>query len=263
MSTPTTIRVWESEFAVYRKIWTSHLLLAFVQPLLYLLGMGLGVGALVDANTESPDAIGGLSYFQFLGPALLATTAMITAGQASLWQVLDGFHWGNRYRAMAATPLSASDIASGLALWHASRTTIGVVGVAAVLACFDETRSWGLLAAIPVAVFCGLAFALPITAWSSTRAGDASFPTIIRFGLLPMFLFGGAFFPIDELPGWLQPIAYVTPLWHGVELCRGLVIDAVDLGGATDAAVHLAVIGAYVLAGWVACRITFARRLAP
>jgi lipooligosaccharide transport system permease protein len=161
---------------------------------------------------------------------------------------------------MAATPLTSGDIASGLTLWHATRTTIGVAGVAVVLACFEDTRSWGLVVAVPVAVLTGLAFALPITAWSSTRYGDGSFPTIIRFGLLPMFLFGGAFFPVDQLPDWLQPVAYVTPLWHGVELCRGVVIDSISTG---NAVVHLTVIGGYVVAGWVACRIAFARRLAP
>jgi lipooligosaccharide transport system permease protein len=260
MSTPTTIRVWESEFAVYRKVWQSHLLLAFVQPLLYLLGIGLGVGALIDVNTDSTSSLGGISYFEFLAPALLATTAMISAGQASLWQVLDGFFWGNRYRAMAATPLTPGDIASGLTLWHATRTAIGVTGVAAVLVVFDDTRSWGLVVAVPVAVVTGLAFALPITAWSSTRYGGGSFPTIIRFGLLPMFLFGGAFFPIDQLPGWLQPVAHVTPLWHGIELCRGVVIESVSPG---NVGVHLAVLAVYVVIGWVACRITFSRRLAP
>jgi lipooligosaccharide transport system permease protein len=260
VSTPTIVRVWESEFAVYRKVWHSHVLLAFVQPLLYLLGMGLGVGALIDVNVDSADSLGGLTYFEFLAPALLATTAMISAGQSSLWQVLDGFLWGNRYRAMAATPLTPDDVASGLTLWHATRTLIGVAGVAAVLALFGDTRSWGLLLAVPAAVLTGLAFALPITAWSSTRYGGGSFPTIIRFGLLPMFLFGGAFFPVEELPGWLQPVAYVTPLWHGIELCRGAVIDSV---GAGNVAVHLGVLGAYIGAGWAMCRITFARRLAP
>ena len=260
MSTPATVRVWESEFAVYRKVWQSHLLLAFVQPLLYLVGMGLGVGALIEANTDSASSLGDLSYFEFLAPALLATTAMISAGQASLWQVLDGFFWSNRYRAMAATPLGPGDIASGLTLWHATRTTIGVTGVAVVLAFFDATRSWGLLVSVPAAVLTGLAYALPITAWSSTRHGDGSFPTIIRFGLLPMFLFGGAFFPVEQLPDGLQPVAYVTPLWHGIELCRGAVIDTVSAG---NVAVHLAVLCGYAVAGWMACKVAFARRLAP
>jgi lipooligosaccharide transport system permease protein len=220
----------------------------------------LGVGALIDVNTDSTESLGGISYFAFLAPALLASTAMISAGQASLWQVLDGFFWGNRYRAMAATPLTPGDIATGLTLWHATRTAIGVVGVAAVLALFEETRSWGLLVAVPAAVLTGLAFALPISAWSSTRFGGGSFPTIIRFGLLPMFLFGGAFFPIDQLPDWLQPVAYVTPLWHGIELCRGAVIDEVSPG---NVPVHLLVLGAYVVVGWVACRVYFAKRLMP
>ena len=258
MTTPTTLRVWESELAVYRKVWRSHALLAFVQPLLYLVAIGIGVGRLVDANAASADALDGITYFAYLAPALLATSAMLSAGQSSLWQVLDGFFWGNRYRAMAATPLTPGDVASGLAIWHATKTAIGVTGVAAVLVLYDETRSWGLLVAIPVAVLTGLAFALPISAWSATRYSGASFPTVIRFGLLPMFLFGGAFFPVTELPEWIRWVAYVTPLWHGIEVCRGVVIPAASPG---NVAVHLTVIGVYVVVGWVACRLTFARRL--
>jgi lipooligosaccharide transport system permease protein len=260
VQTPPTIRVWESAWMLYRKVWRAHLLLAFGQPLLYLLAMGLGVGALVDDNGSSADSLGGLTYFQFLGPALLATTAMMSSGQASLWEVLDGFLWSNRFRAMAATPVAPTQVAGGLALWHATRTTIGVVSVAAVLVLFDDTRSWGIVAAIPVAVLCGLAYALPLSSWSSTRKGGASFPSIIRFALLPMFLLGGAFFPVDQLPGWLQPVARVTPLWHAIELCRGFVIDSVDAG---NVAVHVAVLAGYALAGWLACRITFTRRLMP
>jgi lipooligosaccharide transport system permease protein len=259
MSTPTAVRVWEAEFAIYRKLWRSHALLAFVQPLLYLLGIGIGVGTLVDDNADSLAALEGLTYFEFLAPALLASTAMVTAGQAALWPVMDGFIWSNRYRSMAATPLTPSEVATGLALWHATRTAIGVAGVATVLALFADTRSWGLLVAVPVAVATGLAFALPLSAWSATRTNGASFPPVVRFGLLPMFFFGGAFFPIDQLPSWLQPVAYVTPLWHGIELCRGAVVG-VDVG---NAAVHVAVIAAYVVAGWLACRVTFLRRLCP
>ncbi len=260
MATPTTIRVWESHLAVYKHVWHGHVLLAFVQPALYLLGFGLGVGALVDDDVGATESLGGISYFSFLAPALLATTAMISAGQASLWEVLDGFLWSNRYRAMAATPLAPRQIASGLALWHATRTTIGVVGVAAVLLLFDDTRTWGLLLAIPAAVLTGLAFALPISSWSSMQESGAPFPSVIRFVLLPMFLFGGAFFPVDQLPDVLQPVAYLTPLWHGIELCRSAVIADVD---ATAPLVHVAVLLVYAVGGWYACTVAFARRLRP
>lgn len=254
------VRVMESEFAVYRKVWRSHVLLAIVQPFLYLLGMGLGVGGLIDDNSGSAGSLGSITYLAFLGPALLATTAMMSAGQASLWQVLDGFIWSNRYRAMAATPLTPSQIATGLGLWQAARTSVGVIGVALVLTCFQDTRSWGLLPAIPAAVLTGVAFSLPLSAYSSTRDGGASFATVIRFGLLPMFLFAGAFFPIDQLPSWLQPVAYVTPLWHGIQLCRGAVVESVDPG---NVAVHVAVLLAYTVVGWLACRVAFTRRLKP
>lgn len=258
MSTPAPLLVWEGHLAVYRKIWKSHVFGAFVQPVLYLLGMGVGVGALVDDDPASISSLGGVSYLAFLAPALLATTAMMSGGQTSLWEVADGFLWSNRYRAMSATPVAPREIATGLALWHATRTAIVVGAMTLVLTLFDETRSWGLLLAAPVAVLTGLAFAMPISAWSSTRRSGASFPSIIRFALIPMFLFGGAFFPIEQLPGWLQPVAHVTPLYHGIELCRGFVIDGVDPGSVP---VHLAVIAAYVAVGTAACWATFTRRL--
>jgi lipooligosaccharide transport system permease protein len=125
---------------------------------------------------------------------------------------------------------------------------------------FPDTRSWGLIPAIGVATLCGMAFALPITAWTATRTRDVSFPAILRFAIMPMFLFGGAFYPISQLPGWLQPVAWITPLWHGVELCRGLVLGGLEV---PMALAHLAVLLAFVIAGWSACQVTFRRRLRP
>jgi lipooligosaccharide transport system permease protein len=259
MSTPAAVRVWESNLAVYKRIWKSNLLGSFVQPLLYLLGMGVGVGSLVDQSMSSEDVLGGVDYFAFLAPALLATTAMIVVAQEAMWPVMDGFTWNNAYWAMTATPLRPREVAAGVALWHATRAALAAGGVAAVLALFPSTRSWGLLAAVPFAVLTGLAFALPISAWSSTReVSDQSFPAIMRFGIIPMFLFAGAFYPVDQLPNWLQPVAYATPLWHGVELCRGAVLGTL---GAAAAAVHVAYLGAISVAGFLVCRTTFTRRL--
>jgi lipooligosaccharide transport system permease protein len=259
MSTPAAVRVWESNLAVYKRIWKSNLLGSFVQPLLYLLGMGVGVGTLVDQSTTSAELLGGVEYFAFLAPALIATTAMIVVAQEAMWPVMDGFMWSNAYWAMTATPLRPSEVAAGVGLWHATRAALSAGGVAAVLVLFPSTRSWGLLAAVPFAVLTGLAFALPISAWSASREQtDQSFPAIMRFGIIPMFLFAGAFYPVDQLPGWLQPVAYVTPLWHGVELCRGAVLGTL---GAAEAAGHVAYLGAIALGGYVICRATFTRRL--
>ncbi len=257
--TPPALRVWESHFTLYRTIWKSHAMGAFVQPFMYLLGMGLGVGALVDKGADASQLLDGLSYFQFLAPALLATTAMMVCSGEAMWPVVGGFRWTRSFHAQAAAPLTAGNITRGLVLWQATRAGIAVCGVAAVLALFPSTRSWGLLLAIPVGVLTGVAFATPIAAWSSTRETDNSFPSIMRFGITPLFLFGGAFYPIDELPRWLQTIAKLTPLWHGVELCRSAVHHRLEI---SDAVVHVAVLLAFTLAGMFIIQSTFARRLA-
>jgi lipooligosaccharide transport system permease protein len=259
MSTPAAVRVWGSSFALYKRIWRSNLVGSLVQPLLYLLGMGVGVGALVDSSGDSTDILGGVEYVQFLAPALIATTAMIVVTQEAMWPVLDGFMWSRGFHAMAATPLRPTDVASGVQLWHATRGFIAAGGVAVVLAIVPETRSWGLVAAVPFAVLTGMAFAGPVTAWSATRETvGQSFSAIMRFAIIPMFLFAGAFYPIDQLPAWLQPVAYVTPLYHGVELCRGAVLGTLSVAAGLG---HVAVLVAYWAAGYVICRRAFVRRL--
>ncbi len=259
MSTPAAIRVWESHFTLYRTIWRSNVMGAVLQPFLYLLGMGLGVGALVDRGDNAAQLLDGLTYFEFLAPALLATTAMMISAQESLWPVTGGFRWQRTFHAQAASPLSPGEITGGLALWQTTRSVISVAGVAVVLMLFSETRSPGLVLAIPFGGLTGVAFAAPITAWSATRERDNSFPTILRFGIIPLFLFGGAFYPISQLPDWLEPVARVTPLWHGVQLCRGAVHGRLEF---VDALGHCAYLATLALAGWLVARRTFAKRLA-
>ena len=260
MSTPAAVRVWEGYFTYYRVHWKSNVFGAFVQPFLYLLGMGVGVGSLVDerGGNDAAGALGGLSYYEFLAPALLATTGMMLGAGEALWPTMGGFKWQRFFHAQAQTPLSTGQIVGGLTLWQATRTGIGVAGVAAVLALFPGTRHWGLLAAVPFGVLTALAFACPLIAWAATRESERSFPNIMRFVITPLFLFGGAFYPISELPGWLQPVAKVTPLWHGVELCRGAVHGTL---GVLDTIVHVTVLGAVAAVGLAFSQVAFHRRL--
>jgi len=260
MTTPPAVRVANRSLISYRKIWRANVMAAFVQPLLYLLGFGVGVGALVNRGLGDAEVLGDVSYFAFYSSALLATTAMFTAGQEAMWPTMDGFRWSNAYRAMIATPIEPADVATGLALYFAVRTAVGASGVALTLALFGDTRTWGLVAAVPAAVMTGLAFALPLAAWTATRTGDASFPAILRFGMVPMFLFAGAFYPIELLPQALQPVAWVTPLWHGVELCRGVVLGSLSVSRGLW---HLGTLTVFVVGGWVACTMTFSRSLKP
>jgi len=259
VATPAAVRVWGSSFALYRRIWRSNLLGSLVQPVLYLLGMGVGVGSLVDRGGPE-DVLGGVDYLTFLAPSLLATTAMIVVTQEAMWPVMDGFSWGSQYRAMAATPLEPANIVNGVSMWQATRGLIAASGVAIVLVVLPDTRSWGLVPAVLFAVLTGMAFAGPVMAWAATREGsDQSFSAISRFAIVPMFLFAGAFYPVTELPGWLQIVARCTPLYHGVALCRGAVLDTL---GVAEAVGHVAVLLGFWLVGLTISLVVFARRLA-
>jgi lipooligosaccharide transport system permease protein len=135
---------------------------------------------------------------------------------------------------------------------------ITATGVAVALALFPDTRTWGLLPGVVFAVFTGIAFAAPLTAWTATREVDNSFPTIQRFVIVPLFLFGGAFYPIEQLPEWLQTVAKLTPIWHGVELCRDAVNHQLEWNATL---VHVGYLSLFALGGWLLAGRTFAKRL--
>lgn len=260
MSTPAAVRVFIRDWTFFKRIWRAVLIGSVVQPMMYLLGVGLGVGALVDRGADSAELLGGVSYAAFYATAVIATTAMFVAGQEALWPTMDGFTWSNAYRAQISTPIEPSDVALGLMLHYGLRSLLSSIGVVVVLAFFVDTRSPGLLLTLPVGVLTGLSFAMPFAAWTATRQTDSSFPAIMRFGIIPMFLFGGAFYPVEQLPDWLEPVAWLTPLFHGIELCRGAVLGG--LGGGL-ALVHTAALIGFTGAGLVAARITFTKRLRP
>ena len=255
--TAPAVRVYLRDWAWFKRVITAVSLASIVQPMMFLLGVGLGIGELVDAGGGTA-ALDGQPYFAFYSSALLATTAMFILGGEALWPTLDGFLWSQANYSMIATPLTPTDVLLGKALHYLVRAVIAVGGTAAVLALFDDTRTWGLLPGVAAGVLCGMAFAMPLAAFTAAQDTDSAFPAIMRFGITPMFLFGGAFYPIDQLPTWLQPLAWVTPLWHGVELTRGAVLGGLDL---PMALVHIAVLTAFVVAGFLWAQRTFTRRL--
>ena len=221
------LRFWLTD---YRRTWRGSIYSSLLNPLLFLGAMGLGLGTLVNARGDA--ALGGVSYLSFIAPGLLAATAMTTAVGESTYPVLASVKWLKTYQAASASPLRPADIFHGHMLFVALRLTMNCAIFLAVAAALGAVQSVWAIAALPVAVLTGMAFTAPIEAWAITRNRDTSFAVIFRFGMIPLFLFSGTFFPITQLPAWLRPIAYATPLWHGVALCRALTLGAVTLGGA-------------------------------
>ncbi|MBD3781488.1 MAG: ABC transporter permease [Micrococcales bacterium] len=247
--------VMAHHFFVYRRTWKGSIIGRFASPLFFLLSMGLGLGALVDARAGG---VAGLPYLRFVVPGILAMQAMMLAFGDSTYAVMGYIKWNRMYSAMLATPLRVGEVLGGHLAVVALQIGLATAIFLLVAAPFGAFGSWWVLLAVPVAVLTGMAFAVPLFGLSARMETDSGFSILFRFVMTPLMLFSGTFFPVAQLPAWMQPLAWVTPLSHGVELSR----DASEgrwpgwLG-----AVHLAVLAAYVGVGWVLAHRSFSRRL--
>ena len=243
----------------YKRIWRASIAQGFLNPALFLAAMGLGLGTLVNGHGSSTARLGGVSYLAFIAPGLLAASAMQMAALESMFPVMGGIKWIRTYHAMLASPLTVADVLYGHLLWMATRVALVSAVFVAVMAAFGAVQSPEVVAAIPVAVLTGMALAAPLAAYTASRETDQPLIAAFRFLVIPMFLFSGTFFPVAQLPEWVRPFAYATPLWHGVALSRSL-----SLGNASVAAGvgHVAYLGAWIAAGTFWGVRSFRRRLA-
>jgi lipooligosaccharide transport system permease protein len=238
----------------YKRIWRGSAVTSVVTPVVYLLAMGVGLGVFVD---RSADLTNGVSYLEFVAPGLMAATAMQIASFEASWPVLSAIKWDRQYHAMLATPLRVRDVMFGHQAFFMFRLFLTATVYFVVIAAFGAVNSPLGVLAIPVTVLVGLSFSTPIAAWAAHTQTEASFVAIFRFLILPMFLFSGTFFPISSLPAPLEAIAWLTPLWHGVTLCRDLTLG--DLSA--DDLLHLGYLLACVTVGVALARTTYRRRL--
>lgn len=235
MAVPPSLRTVGYFARAYRRTWRASIVTTFVTPVLYLTAMGVGLGSFVNKGGHTA-SLGGVSYLQFVAPALAATTAATIAASEATFPVMGAIKWTKTYFAMLATPLRVADVLAGHMTWIAIRAGTAVTAYLVVMAAFGTTESPASIGVLPVGVLVGMAFATPLAAFSATQENDSSLSLVFRLGIIPLFLFSGVFFPISQLPVGLRVIAYMTPLWHGVDLCRQLTFGQVD---AVSCALHL------------------------
>jgi len=243
----------------YRRIWRSSVWSSVLGPLFYLGALGFGLGSLVDKHGTA--SLGGVSYLAFVAPAILASGAMNTAMGEASYPVFGSIKWNKLYISAQASPLRPSDIFRGHLMFITMRIAMNAAVFTVFIWAFGAARSAWVVLAWPVAVLTGLAFAAPIAAWAVTLKKETSFAYLLRFGMLPLMLFSGTFFPLSQLPGWLRPVAYATPLWHGVALCRALSLGSgirADLLGSLGHVAYLAALASIGI--WAGAR-TYRRRL--
>ncbi|HEX4518133.1 MAG TPA: ABC transporter permease [Gaiellaceae bacterium] len=254
-------RIWPAFgywLALYRRTWRGTIVISVANPLLFLLGIGVGLGHLVDQNGSS--TLAGVSYSAFFAPGLLAASAMQTAYLESGGRVAGAAGWVGSYRAAATTPLEPAQIMAGHLLFVAFRVLVSSAAFVVVMAAFGVADGWWAIATLPAALLTGLAFAAPVAAWAVGLRSLARINAAFRFVVMPMYMFSGTFFALDQLPRGLRIVAYALPLAQGVALCRSL-----SLGTATTPGVlaHIAYLLAFVVVGMAAARVTYRRRLHP
>ncbi len=255
--TGLVVRQFDHWLVRWRRTWRGSAITNFVLPVLYLLAMGVGLGSYVD-DGGGTGSLGGVDYLDFLAPGLLATSVMQNAVGASTWPVMGMIKWSKTYYAMLATPLRVRDILIGNLWLVVARLALTASVFFVVLVLFGVVVLPEALLAVPAAVLVGMAHSTPCFAYAAWLERETGFMLLYRIGVIPMFLFSGAFFPVSQLPTVLEWLAQLMPLYHGVELVRGLCLGdpalLADLG-------HVAYLLAWVAGGfWLADR-ALARRL--
>jgi Nod factor-specific ABC transporter NodJ protein len=239
----------------YRRTWRGTIVVSVINPLLFLLAIGVGLGKVVSSH---PPGLHGATYLEFFAPGMLAAAAMQNGIIEAAFPVTRAVMPGGSYSVTVTTPLDSTDIMLGQSLYMAFKLALSAVIFVAVMACFGATKSWWALAAIAAATLTGLAFATPTMAWAATVRNPRAVFGAFKWVVMPLYLFSGTFFPVTQLPVVLRALAYATPLWHGVDLCRTL-----NLGTATWArtAGHVGYLLAFTVAGLFLAARTYRRRL--
>ena len=228
------------------------------QPVAYLFAMGVGLATLVDTNSEA--AFGGVSYLTFIAPALLISAAVMTAANEFTFPVMDGFKWRRVYYGPHASPLTPEQIALGQVIAVTVRFLVQSAIYFVVVALFGAAPSgWGWVS-ILVACLAGLAFGLPLMAYAASIKNDkGQFAMVMRFIVMPLFLFSGTFFPLDTLPLSVRWIGWISPIWHGTELGRVFSYGYQEPPLLTIT--HLVFLLVLTVVGWVLTKRQFIKRM--
>lgn len=210
-------RVWQRNFTVYTKLYKSSLALNFVEPVLYLAALGLGLGAFVNE-------INGLPYINFIAPGIIASSAMFATSYECTYGTYVRMFYQKTFDAILATPINVHDLIAGELIWGATKSVLYGTIIIGVISVFGLVESPLILIVIPVLFFSGLIFAEISMIFVAVVPGIDSFNYFYTLFMTPMFLFSGIFFPVESMPPVVSKIAFFTPLFHLVNVCRSAAV---------------------------------------
>lgn len=206
---------------VYTKLYKSSIVLNFVEPTLYLIALGLGLGAFVKE-------INGVPYINFIAPGIIASSSMFAATFECTYGTYVRMTYQKTFDAILATPVNLDDLVAGELMWAATKSTFYGAIIMIVISLFGLVDSALIIFVIPVLFLSGLLFAVISMIFTAIVPGIDSFNYFYTLFMTPMFLFSGIFFPLNTLPPVVSKIAFFTPLYHLVNICRSLASGALS-----------------------------------
>lgn len=244
------LHVWRRNALVWRKLAIPSMLGNLADPMIYMLGLGFGLGAMLKD-------VEGTSYIAFLAAGIVCSSTMMSASFEAMYSGFSRMHVQKTWDAIMNAPLTLDDVLLGEAVWAASKSFLSGMAVLLVATALGLTQSWLALWVLPLIFLTGIAFSgmgLVMTALSPSYDFFMYYFTLV---ITPMMLACGVFFPLDQLPPALQAVAQALPLTHAVSIARPLMSGAVP----DDVMMHLLVLAAYAVVSFHIALILTRRRL--
>lgn len=220
MKIKRALRVWQRHLKVYTKLYKSSIALNFVEPVMYLAALGLGLGAFVKE-------IDGVPYINFIGPGIIASSAMFAAAYECSYGTFVRMTFQKTFDAILATPVNIDDLVTGELIWGATKSMLYGTVIIIVISLFGLVKSPLVVLIIPLLFVSGLLFSEISMMFAAVVPGIDSFNYFFTLFITPLFLFSGIFFPVTTLPALVAKVAWFTPLYHVVNICRALASGAV------------------------------------
>lgn len=215
------LRVWQRHFTVYTKLYMTSIALNFVEPVLYLVAFGFGLGGYISEVQGKP-------YINFIAPGIVASSSMFATVYECTYGTYLRMFFQKTFDAILATPVNIDDLIAGELIWGATKSILYGIIIIATISAFRLVDSFLIVLVIPVLFLSGLIFAQISLVCVALVPGVDSLNYFYTLFLSPMFLLSGIFFPLDNLPAIVGKVAWFTPLYHLTNVCRALAAGSVS-----------------------------------
>jgi lipooligosaccharide transport system permease protein len=215
--------VFRRDLMAWQKYAFSSITINIFEPMAYFLALGFGLGAYLTLS-------GGGSLIQFMAPGMLGLTALNAATFDACWGAYERLNYNGVYESMVTAPVDPLEIAAGEYIWEGFRAALYGSIFLAVITALGLVHSWWSLLTLPILVLSGIVFAMPALAVAMMVKTQEHLFYYFSLVATPMVMISGVFFPLDRMPYWLQIVAWCTPLYHSVNICRALVMGHLTSG---------------------------------